>query len=92
MEPAMTSKTAKLFVNGGSQAVRLPAEFRFTDAHEVYIRRDSVSGDVILSARPAGKAWKAFFALRDDSDVPADFMEDRPLNDPLRPREFREDG
>jgi antitoxin VapB len=25
----MTYKTAKLFTNGGSQAVRLPAEFRF---------------------------------------------------------------
>ena len=27
----MPAKTAKLFVNGGSQAVRLPAEFRFEE-------------------------------------------------------------
>lgn len=31
-------KTAKLFANGRSQAVRLPKEFRF-EGSEVYIRR-----------------------------------------------------
>jgi len=31
----MTNKTAKLFVNGGSQAVRLSAEFRFDGLDEV---------------------------------------------------------
>jgi hypothetical protein len=30
----MTHKTAKLFVNGGSQAVRLPPEFRFEESDE----------------------------------------------------------
>jgi antitoxin VapB len=39
---------AKLFQHGGSQAVRLPKEFRF-DASEVYVRR--VGDEVILSAR-----------------------------------------
>ncbi len=37
----MNTKAAKLFTNGGSQAVRLPAEFRFTVADEVYVRRDA---------------------------------------------------
>lgn len=87
----MTDKTAKLFVNGGSQAVRLPAEFRFNDSDEVYIRRDTVTGDVILSARPAGNAWHDFFALRDKTEVPTDFMNDRPLNEPLKHREIFED-
>ena len=32
-------KTARLFSSGGSQAVRLPAEFRF-EGTEVLIRRD----------------------------------------------------
>jgi antitoxin VapB len=41
---------AKIFTNGGSQAVRLPAEFRF-DGDEVDVRRDAVSGDIILSKR-----------------------------------------
>jgi antitoxin VapB len=41
---------AKLFMHGGSQAVRLPKEFRF-EGTEVYVRR--VGADVVLSARPA---------------------------------------
>jgi superfamily II DNA or RNA helicase len=45
---SVADKTAKLFVNGGSQAVRLPAEFRFDNSDEVYIRRDAVTGDVIF--------------------------------------------
>jgi antitoxin VapB len=39
---------AKLFMIGGSQAVGLPAEFRF-EGDEVEIRRDSITGDVVLS-------------------------------------------
>jgi antitoxin VapB len=39
---------AKLFTHGGSQAVRLPKEFRF-DGAEVFVRR--VGDDVILSPR-----------------------------------------
>ncbi len=83
----MTNKTAKLFVNGGSQAVRLPAEFRFDGLDEVYIRRDTVTGDVILSAKPISTAWSEYFALRDRTEVPADFMNDRPLNETLKPHE-----
>ena len=84
------TKTAKLFVNGGSQAVRLPTEFRFEGADEVYVRRDAVTGDVILSAKPARNAWADFFALRDQAQVPDDFMAERPLNEPLREPGIRE--
>lgn len=52
-------QTAKLFQNGRSQAVRLPAAFRFS-GDEVYIRRDEATGDVILSQRPAD--WQGFIA------------------------------
>ena len=45
-------RTAKLFMNGRSQAVRLPGEFRF-DGSEVNIRRDPETGDVILSRKIA---------------------------------------
>src|SRR5260370_1403367 len=45
------TRIAKLFKNGSSQAVRLPAEFRF-DGEEVYVTRDDVTGDVVLSNRP----------------------------------------
>jgi antitoxin VapB len=84
----LNNRTAKLFVNGGSQAVRLPAEFRFDGSDEVFIRRDAVTGDVILSARRANQTWRGFFALRDQAEVPTDFMRDRPLNEPLKPREL----
>lgn len=55
-------QTAKVFRHGGSQAVRLPAEFRF-DVGEVFVWRDEATGNVILSAHPA--AWTDFLALRD---------------------------
>ena len=68
------SHVAKLFKNGRSQAVRLPSEFRFAEK-EVYIHRDPLSGDVVLSRRPGG--WEEFFALVGRLDVPQDFMADR---------------
>jgi antitoxin VapB len=70
------SQVAKLFTNGRSQAVRLPAAFRF-DGKEVFIRQDEETGDVILSRKPA--TWDDFFAALDGANVPADFLstEDR---------------
>jgi antitoxin VapB len=47
----MMAHLAKLFTNGRSQAVRLPAEYRFK-SKEVYIRRNEVTGDVVLSEKP----------------------------------------
>jgi len=65
------SQVAKLFTNGRSQAVRLPAAYRF-DTKEVFIRQDAETGDVILSRKPA--SWDGFFAALKDADVPADFL------------------
>jgi antitoxin VapB len=67
-------RTAKLFRNGRSQAVRLPADLRF-EGSAVFIRKDQATGDVILSRRP--DSWDSFFKLRLEADVPADFMADR---------------
>ena len=67
-------RTARLFMNGRSQAVRLPADFRFED-EEVYIRKDEATGDVILSPRRAD--WNSFFALVDATEIPADFLKER---------------
>ena len=72
-------RTAKLFKNGSSQAVRLPAEFRF-EGDEIYISRDDSSGDVVLSSRPSAKTWDDFFEYVQRIDVPADFMTERPMN------------
>jgi len=64
------TKTAKIFMNGRSQAVRLPAEFRFS-GREVFIERQ---GDaVIIKPKPLG--WDDFFNR--PSQVPEDFMADR---------------
>ena len=73
------TRVAKLFKNGASQAVRLPAEFRF-EGEEVYVTRDDATGDVVLSKRPGAKAWNEFFELLHSVNVPADFMAERPLN------------
>ncbi len=67
-------RTAKLFLNGRSQAVRLPADLRF-EGREVFIRQDDASGDVILSRRP--DSWESFFKLRREANIPDEFMADR---------------
>ena len=48
-------RTAKIFMNNRSQAVRIPKEFQFS-VSEVYIRKQG--NDVILSPRP--KDWSAY--------------------------------
>ena len=53
--------TAKLFKNGRSQAVRLPAEFRF-EGDEVAIRRDPTTGEVILS--PLNRSFEEWLRLQ----------------------------
>jgi antitoxin VapB len=78
------SKTAKLFKNGASQAVRLPSEFRF-DGDEVFIGRDPITGHVILSSTALDN-WDSFFELRRSLDAPDDFMNTRPANTPLETR------
>lgn len=63
---------AKLFTNGRSQAVRLPAAYRF-DVKEVFIRQDLETGDVILSRKPAN--WDDFFAVLQSAQAPGDFLD-----------------
>lgn len=62
-------ETAKLFVNGRSQAVRLPKEYRFS-GNEVYIQK--VGNSVMLF--PKEQAWETFLSgLNSFSD---DFLSD----------------
>ena len=72
-------RPAKLFKNGSSQAVRLPAEFRF-EGEEVFIRRDELTGDVILTARPGASTWSHFFRLISVANIPAGYLASRPMN------------
>ena len=79
------NRTAKIFMTGRSQAVRLPAAFRFSQ-DEVFIRRDATTGDVILSPRP--DSWADLFVAIEGLTVPENFPGDRDApgidRDPLR--------
>jgi len=66
----MSSHIAKIFMNGRSQAVRLPKEYRF-DTDEVYISKQGQN--VIISAKKP--TWDEFFDCITAFDD--DFMEDR---------------
>ena len=65
-----TRKRAKLFTHGGSQAVRLPKEFRF-EGDEVLIRKQ---GDTVVLT-PVRRDWAAIWAeidrLRGDGEIVA---------------------
>lgn len=63
-------KTAKLFMNGKSQAVRLPKEFRM-DGEEVYIKQ---VGNVVQLI-PMSGSWETFWDSLDKFSP--DFMADR---------------
>ncbi len=72
-------ETAKLFMNGRSQAVRLPKDYRF-EGDEVYVKR--VGNAVVLL--PHDAPWDVLFAsLADFSD---DFMAER-----VQPQQSRRD-
>lgn len=77
-------KTAKLFKNGRSQAVRLPAEFRF-EGNEVLIRRDPVTRDVVLS--PRNRKFEEWLKLRDRliTEAPEEFEDFEIPRDPGPP-------
>ena len=63
-------KTAKLFKNGQSQAVRLPKEFRF-DGSQVYIKK--VGNAVLLM--PEHGTWDLLFESL--GQFSSDFLEER---------------
>jgi antitoxin VapB len=84
-------RTAKLFKNGRSQAVRLPSEFRF-EGDEVEIRRDTLTGNVILSKKKPARTGSLarFFELRDliPPEELEGFMEDRDQGGQVRDDPF----
>lgn len=66
------SQIAKLFMNGRSQAVRIPKAFSFDGVKELTISRE---GDKLI-LEPVRKSW---LSLNDDSDpVGEDLMKTRP--------------
>ena len=76
-------KTAKLFKNGESQAVRLPKEFRF-EGTEVLIQR---VGDAVVLL-PRAKSWEALIGSL--GKFSPDFMSERDQPERADVREFFE--
>jgi antitoxin VapB len=74
-----------LWRSAAAQAVRLPAEFRF-EGSEVDIRRDPVTGEVVLS-KPT-RSWDDYFDWARTLDLPDDFLEkrDQPKDDRMNRR------
>ena len=68
----MPPSRAKLFINGGSQALRLPKAFRFA-GEEVLLRREG--GRVIIEEiPPSGGGWARLRSVI--ADFSPDFMTD----------------
>ena len=79
---------AKLFTNGRSQAVRLPAKFRF-EGKEVYVEK--VEGGVLLRAKPdTVSGWlHQLYAIYEA--FPADFLTDRSATNQIQDRAWFHD-
>ena len=73
---------AKIFQNGGSQAVRLPKDFRFNES-EVCIRRN---GDMIILF-PKNTAWARFMESAPLTDDVMEAIEDARREDLPQERE-----
>ena len=72
---------ARVFRNGRSQAVRIPAAYRFK-SDEVYIRRNPDTGEVTLSESPPRPSMKEIFAEFDAAGA-ADFVLERDMSPPV---------
>ncbi len=72
---------ARVFRNGRSQAVRIPAEYRFR-TEEVYIERDPRTGALTLSEKPLRPSIEEIFAALDAAGA-ADFKLERDLTMPV---------
>jgi antitoxin VapB len=75
------AEKTRVSMGGRSQAVRNPVEYRFT-VNEVFIRRDPLSGDLILSEKPQQPSLEEVFALLDAAGGAEDLLRDRDLSVP----------
>lgn len=77
-----TAQKARVFRNGRSQAVRIPAQYRFR-TEEVYVERDPETGALVLSEKPLHRpSLDAIFSALDAAGA-ADFELDRDLSLPV---------
>jgi antitoxin VapB len=85
----MTTLITRVFNNGNSQAVRIPAEFRLA-ADRVAISRNEM-GDLIIRAMPVERGQALLDALRDVGEADPSFVDalllDRDSELPMQERE-----
>ena len=85
----MATLTTRVFNNGNSQAVRIPAEFRLA-ADRVAISRNEM-GDLIIRAIPVERGQALLDALRDVGEADPSFVDalllDRDSELPMQERE-----
>jgi antitoxin VapB len=74
-------KKARVFRNGRSQAVRIPAEYRFK-SDEVYIRHNPSTGELTLSERPLTPSLDEVYAKLDAAGA-ADLVVERDFAPPV---------
>jgi len=73
---------ARVFMSGRSQAVRIPAEYRFA-SKEIFIRRDPLTGEIILSERPQRPSLAEIFEMIDSAGSAGDLLQDRDTSMPV---------
>jgi antitoxin VapB len=77
----MQTEKARVFRNGRSQAVRIPAQYRFS-GDEVFIERDPLTGVVRLSEKPFKMSAEELFRRLDEAGC-ADFEIERDMSPPV---------
>lgn len=75
------TQLAKVFLNGRSQAIRIPKDFR-VDTNEVYIEK---VGDTLVITPKKNNHWDRLFETLNEIDT-SDFMNER-VQPPLDKRE-----
>ena len=82
----MQTSISRVFMNGNSQAVRIPQEFRF-DTSQVEIHRNA-DGDLVLHPVAADRGAALLQALNAFDDEFADLLqEDQSEQPPMQERE-----
>ena len=77
--------TAKVFMTGNSQAIRLPKPFR-VNVSEVWITKNDATGEITLKPKPERDDLEAFFAQLRAMPVTDEFL--LPRDDAYSPDPF----
>jgi antitoxin VapB len=82
----MPTQVSRIFMNGNSQAVRIPQEFRLT-GNRVEISRNE-AGDLVIHPLPTDRGLALLEALEGFDDEFIDILEeDRQMQSPPQERE-----